>query len=73
MNAIRKKLAINQLSAIDYYDETGKWIAGIWEPYPNTWSSRTSKIELLACYKTEYEAIKALSFWIDVSPEIIPE
>lgn len=72
MTVIRKKLAINDLPSIDYYDGA-RWVACIWERYPGSWSVRTVRVELLSCYTTEFNAVKALSFWIDISPDHIPD
>lgn len=64
MKIIRKKLAINNLPAIDYYDDSGLWIASIYERYPGDWSARLPRVELLSCYKTEEDAVDALCFWL---------
>ena len=66
MIAIRKKLAINNLPAIDYYDGAGKWLACIYEMYEGWWSVRLCRVELLSCYHSEEEAFAALAFWLDI-------
>ncbi len=64
MKTIRKKLAINDLPAIDYYNDNGQWVACVYGLHPDAWSVRLSRVELTACYKTEEQANEALYFWL---------
>lgn len=73
MNSIRKKLVHNDLPSIDFYDDSGKWIACIYEFYAGSWSVRFNRVELLSCYYSEAEAFDALSFWVDFEPLYIPD
>jgi len=69
MKVIRKKLAINDLPCIDYYNKDGHWKASIYEMNAGWWSVRLNRVALLGCYHSEEEAYDALSFWLDI-PEI---
>lgn len=72
MTIKRGKLAINDLPCIDYYNDKG-WLACIYEMHTGLWSIRLNRVELLSCYHTEQEAIEALSFWIDIPTNYIPD
>jgi hypothetical protein len=73
MTAIHKKLAINDLPAIDYYDDNGHWKACVYEMYPGWWSMRAARVEMLSCFHSKEEAQAKVCFWLDITVESIIE
>lgn len=69
MTAIHKKLAINNLPSIDFYDDKMHWKASISEMEPGWWSVKINSATYFGRFDSYDDALRDVYFWTDTVAE----